>query len=159
VLCLNLLLASRAAHAETPTASRTFEDILKNIPQQDFLKLRGAKKDEGAMELSKTLMAKELNKEGTFALKVDKVETWPFPQGGVTGWRIWIDADKERMGSVTVDMNCFVYVREDPSGTAAKLKKGQKITVTGRVSRCDFTAMNGPVLHVDIQSASIAVSK
>jgi hypothetical protein len=118
------------------------------------LKLRGPKKEEGAQELSKALIAKELNKDATFEIKVAKVETWAFPQAE-SGWRILVDKERVRMGSTAIDTDLIVYVRQDLADAANKLKKGQKIQVTGRVSRCDLTAKDSPILHIDVQAASI----
>jgi hypothetical protein len=149
-----LLLAMSPLQSQAPAGVRTYEDILKAIPQSDFLKLRGSKKEEGAAELSKPLIANELNKDATFAVKVDKVETWAFPQA-VTGWRILVDKEKVRMGSTAIDTDLIVYVRQDLADVVNKVKKGQKIQVTGRVSRCDLTAKDSPILHIDVQAASI----
>jgi ribosomal protein L23 len=118
------------------------------------LKLRGAKKEEGAQELSKPLIAKELNKDATFEVKVAKVETWAFPQAE-SGWRILVDKEKVRMGSTAIDTDLIVYVRQDLKDVVDKVKKGQKIQVTGRLSRCDLTAKDSPILHIDVQAASI----
>lgn len=152
VLCITLV--GQAILAQAIGTPRSYEDLLKQLPQQDLLKLRGVHKEEAAMEFSKKLTASEVGKEGLFQVKISKIENWPFPQEGITGWRVTADDDKVRVGSLPVDVSLFVYIRQDPTATASKLKRGQTILVTGKLSRCDMTAKDGPKLNMDLQSSS-----
>jgi len=58
---------------------REFKEFIADFAKSDLLKLRGNQKTETALELSKTLAAKELNKTGVFKLKVAKVEPRIYP--------------------------------------------------------------------------------
>jgi hypothetical protein len=152
---LSICTPVNAQSKEAPAGARTYEDILKVIPQQDFLKLRGNRKAESAMELSKVLIQNEVDKESTFAIKIAKVEPWPFPAEGITGTRIIAEDEKIRMGSVTITTTVFVYVRATPTDATAKLRRGQKIMVTGKLSRCDVTAVESPILNIDIHTDTV----
>jgi hypothetical protein len=58
---------------------REFKEFIADFAKSDLLKLRGNQKTETALELSKTLAAKELNKTGIFKLKVAKLEPRIYP--------------------------------------------------------------------------------
>jgi len=58
---------------------REFKEFIADFAKSDLLKLRGNQKTEIALELSKTLAAKELNKTGVFKLKVAKVGSRIYP--------------------------------------------------------------------------------
>jgi hypothetical protein len=148
------LSACQPAMAQPEPAYREYADILKAVPQQDFLKLRGSHKEETAMELSKVLSA-ELQKIDTYRLKVDKVETWPFAQEGITGWRIHGNDEKVKVGSLSIAVEVFVYVRTDPTGLMPKMKRGQTVLATGTVTRCDIMAKDSPVLTVDVNATGV----
>src|SRR5215213_4071238 len=104
VCCLCLVLAANVSvFAQTENSPRDFAELLKPIPQQDFLKLRGNKKVETAMAMSKTLVTNESQKPNTFKLKVTKVETHLFPEQNITGWLISSDCEQRvKVGSVSI---------------------------------------------------------
>jgi hypothetical protein len=155
---LALIATSRPIMAQTAPVARDYADILKQFPQQDFLKLRGAHKAETAMAMSRALFP-EVGKEGTYRIKGGKVDRHDFPQEGVTGWRILGTDDKVKMGSLTIPVVFHVYVREDPSGMLSKFKRGQTLLVSGTLSRCDITVGDSPALNIDMQASSVSVAK
>lgn len=71
ILCLFMALPLSAQSLNDKP--REFKEFVADIAKSDLLKLRGNQKTETALELSKTLAAKELNKTGVFKLKVAKV--------------------------------------------------------------------------------------
>jgi len=147
---LLLLTVTPARAADAAGGVREFKDMLKDFPSKDILKLSGGKKEEVAMEMSKQLTLKEHGKEGTYKGKIGSIEVWPFPERGITGWRIALQ-DTFKRGGDTILVWAWVHVHTDPDGVMPKLKVGKEITVTGKVNRADLSITpSGPRLNVDL---------
>lgn len=140
-------------------AVREFKDLLKHIPSKDFLKLRGNTKTETAMTMSKDITAKELRQESTFRMEAGKVEAWPFPQEGISGWRIRCQDEKVKEGSLVITVSAWAYVRQDPEGIIPKIKIGKDVIVTGKISRADITVTGNPALNIDLDVSSLKAIK
>jgi hypothetical protein len=52
-------------------------------------------------------------------------------------------------------VSVFAYIMEDPTGTMSKLKRGQVLLATGELTRCDITAVDEPVLNLDVRASSV----
>jgi hypothetical protein len=141
-----------------PAGTRSYEDILKAIPQQDFLKLRGNGKAEAALQLSQVLIQNNVEKDATFAIKIAKVDPWQFARENITGTRITAEEEKIRMGSVTITTNVFIHIVAPPTDAVSKLKRGQKIVATGKVTRCDLTVFENPILTIDVNTDSVTLA-
>jgi hypothetical protein len=162
ILILSLLLTlplSAQAPAGGAGTPREFKDLLKHIPSKDFLKLRGNTKAETAMAMSKDITAKELRQDSTFRMEAGKVEAWPFPQEGITGWRIRCQDEKVKQGSLIITVSAWAYVRLDPDGIIPKIKIGKDVVVTGKISRADLTATDKPTLNIDLDASSLKLEK
>lgn len=147
---LLLLSITEARAQKAPAGVREFKDMLKDIPSKDILKLSGGKKEEVAMEMSKQLTLKEHGKEGTYKGKITSIEVWPFPERGITGWRIALQ-DTFKRGGDTILVWAWVHIHTDPNGVMPKLKVGKEIVVTGKVNRADLSLTpTGPRLNVDL---------
>lgn len=148
LLFLTAAAATRAADA--PGGVREFKDMLKDIPSKEILKLSGTKKLEVAKEISQQLTLKEHGKDGTYKGKVTSIEVWPFPERGITGWRLALQ-DTFKRGGDTILVWAWVHVYTDPEGVMPKLKEGKEITVTGKINRSDISITDaGPRLNVDL---------
>ncbi|MDI1313796.1 hypothetical protein, partial [Prosthecobacter sp.] len=117
-----LLLSVTEARAQKAGAGgvREFKDMLKDFPSKDLLKLSGGKKEEVAMEMSKQLTLKEHGKDGTYRGKIGSIEVWPFPERGITGWRIALQ-DTFKRGGDTILVWAWVHIHTDPDGVMPKL--------------------------------------
>ena len=145
-------------HAQAESAAREYAEILKPIPPKDFLKLRGNGKEAAAMEMSKTLAINEVTKTGTYKVKVTKVEAHPFPDKGVTGWKVTSDSEhKVKIGSMNIPVYLFVYIAEDPAGVMPKLKRGDTVLATGEMSSCALNVIpqGGPMLNLTLWLANV----
>lgn len=85
-LCLALPLSAQSLNDKP----REFKEFITDFAKSDLLKLRGNQKTETALELSKTLAAKELNKTGVFKLEVAKVEPRIYPRPEGASELIWV---------------------------------------------------------------------
>lgn len=79
LLIVSLFMALPLSAQSLSDKPLEFKEFIADFAKSDLLKLRGNQKTETAMELSKTLAAKELNKTGVFKLKVAKVEPRIYP--------------------------------------------------------------------------------
>lgn len=140
-------------------APREFKDLLKNIPSKDFLKLRGNTKTETAAAMSKDITTRELNKESTFVIEVGKVDSWPFANENITGWRVHCQDERVKQGSLYITVSAWAYIRADPDGVLKNIRPGKKITVTGTLTRADITAVQEPVLNIDMRVSSLKEGK
>lgn len=158
LVCLFSALSEGVAE-NSPATVRKFKDMLKAIPSKDFGQLYGSKKVEASMAMSKLIAAKEVNKEGTFRGTVTGIESWPFPQQGVTGWRLAVEDVLDQRG-VTITVWAWVLVQTDPNGVMPKIKVGKEIIVTGKVTRAEFIASAAtPRLNVDLSVPAMSVQK
>lgn len=132
-----------------PAGVRTFKDMLKDIPSKDLLKLWGNKKVETAMAMSQQINAHELGKLGTYRGKVSRIDSYPYPEKNVVGWRLGVE-DNFKRGGDTFIVFAWVMVHTDPSGMISKIRVGDEITVTGKVNRAELTAIDAPRLNVDL---------
>ncbi len=161
-LLIASLLMTLHLSAQAPAgagAVREFKDLLKHIPSKDFLKLRGNTKAETAMAMSKDITTRELEKESTFRVKVGKVEAWPFPNKGITGWRLAVQDEKVKEGSLNIIVSAWIYVHTDPDGLIPKIRPGKEVTVSGKILRADITAVDVPKLNVDLVVPVLKVAK
>ena len=153
----HLLLQAQTANQATP---REIEDVLKNIPPKDLLKLRGNTRKEASHQISSKLLDAEVNKESTFKLKVDQITPWNFPQqGNVKGWRGHSTDARIRSGGVTIETNIYLYIKQDPKNLLDKIRPGAELIVTGKVSRCDIVVPGKTLLNMDIQVSDFAEAK
>jgi len=161
ILILSLFLTPILS-AQAPAgagAPREFKDLLKHIPSKDFLKLRGNTKTEAAAAMSKDITTRELNKESTFVIEVGKVDSWPFANENITGWRVHCQDERVKQGSLYITVSAWAYIRTDPDGVLKNIRPGKKITVTGTLTRADITAVEEPVLNIDLRVSSIKAGK
>lgn len=160
--CLHLSAQAPKPKTETkPSKPREFGDIIKSIPKSDLSNLRGNKKADAVMEISKKLTAAEAGKEGTFRVKVDRVEPWLFQTDNVSGWRIDCANESFKESGVTIGLVAYVYFRQDPDKKIEKIRPGREVVVSGTVSRAGMTTNpNGnPQLNVDIQATGLGEGK
>lgn len=161
ILIVSLLLTLHLP-AQAPAgagAPREFKDLLKHIPSKDFLKLRGNTKTEAAAAMSKDITTRELNKESTFVIEVGKVDSWPFANENITGWRVHCQDERVKQGSLYITVSAWAYIRTDPDGVLKNIRPGKKITVSGTLTRADITAVEEPVLNIDLRVSSIKAGK
>jgi len=161
ILILSLLLTLNLS-AQAPAAAgapREFKDLLKHMPSKDFLKLRGNSKTETAAAMSKDITSRELNKESTFVIEVGKMDSWPFANENITGWRVHCQDERVKQGSLYITVSAWAYIRTDPDGVLKNIRPGKKITVSGTLTRADITAVAEPVLNIDLRVSSIKSAK
>lgn len=132
--------------------------MLKAVPSKDLLKLRGNDKLQSAMTISQQITAREVGKEGIYHGKVTRIEPWPFPQLGITGWRLAIE-DQIKQGSTTMGVFAWVLVHKDPNGVIPKLRVGKDITVSGKISRTELSLPDQPRLNVDLTVLEMTMQK
>ena len=154
-----LMLASHASAQAPAGGTREFKDLLKSFPSKAFLKLRGNTKLETAAAMSKDITVKEVNKESTFKIKVGKVDSWPFANENITGWRVHCMDEKVKQGSLNITVSAWAYVRADPDGVLKNIRPGKEIIVSGILTRADLTAVAEPVLNIDMRVSSLKAGK
>ena len=105
---------------------REFKEFIEGFAKSDLLKLRGNQKTETAMELSKVLAARELNKTGVFRITVAKVEPRVFPAQKEPGWRVLHAKENLKDGSLSFEVALWAYVRQDPGKVLEKIAQKKK---------------------------------
>lgn len=150
ILTLLALLQGAVLAQSLDDKPREFKEFIEGFAKSDLLKLRGNQKTETAMELSKVLAARELNKTGVFRITVAKVEPRVFPAQKEPGWRVLHAKENLKDGSLSFEVALWAYVRQDPGKVLEKIRPGKDIVVTGKLSRADFSATPRLILHLDI---------
>jgi len=161
VSCLALLVgpdisAQAVKEASTPKPKeastpkpREIQDMLNVVPKSDLLKLRGKTLPDATIEIGQKIMAAEVNKVGTFRITFETVS--PEINNAEKGWVVTCRQKPVKSGGVSIDIACYVHIREDPEKLLEKMRGGHDLIVTGNVTEAKLgIGSNAPLLNVVI---------
>lgn len=133
-------------------------DALKGIPRDVLGDLRpGSRKlVDAAAKASQVVATNIENKTVTMKFTVSGIEKFQRPDAPtINRYRVRSNPDTEREGGTTFYVNVMVVPDVSDDEKVAKLKKGDKVTFTGRVSNGEITAAGSVVLHIDLMDAKL----
>jgi hypothetical protein len=150
-------LTVQISSAQNATPEITdLDQTLAEVPRDLLLAVRsGARKEPSATQATDILRNKVEGRTATLKFKVDKVEKYQRKNEKVDRYRI--KAEDLRLRESVTNLKGYLWVHLDPSQNpkVSTIKKGNEISVTGKVSLATITANNNPELHIDLSDAKI----
>lgn len=134
---------------------RNSKQIVDGIPRATWQAMAssGARAPEAMKQANDHLRAEVHRKTATFKIKVEAINPAP---GGQRGTQVKVANDTLRESGTSMTVHLWVYIPDEDKDSLAKLKKGSEATVTGTLSRVDFTtANNGVHLNLDLEKAKV----
>lgn len=143
-----LILAEAAADPARP-AFTSLDDIQRLIPAGTPLQ-KPTKDNAAAFAAANSALSKGIGGLTQIKARVESVKPDDY------GWRVRVPDTRIRSGSKTVISRTFLYFRKADGGPLATLKKGDEVTVTGKITRADFTWDDGIVFNLDLRECAAA---
>jgi hypothetical protein len=148
--------AVRAEDAPKPdaTAITKVEQTVAQVPHPLFIALRGGpKQNDAATQITNLLRTNVEGRTATLKIKVDRVETYRNKNEQADRYRI--KTEDGRLQEVGTNLHVLIWVHFDPSENAkvSTKKKGDELTVTGKITTASATGQNNPTLHLDLDEA------
>ncbi|MDZ4287882.1 MAG: hypothetical protein U0984_07980 [Prosthecobacter sp.] len=134
------------------------EEAFKGIPRDVMQDLRpGSRKMEDAVVKASQIVAKNVEtKMATLKFTVANIEKFNRDDApGVTRYRVHGMLEKIRAGGAYFNLNLMAVPDVSEDDKIAKLKTGDKVTFTGKVSNGEITARTTAELHIDLMDAKI----
>lgn len=150
-----------AARAQNSAAAdfKSAKQIIELVPRQQLMQFRTSSLMEGARaSANKILDAKVKGKRATLRVKVSEWKAWEGP-GGELGIKFRMDTQEQTVNQngVSIGVRFYVFLPADQEQALARVPKGQEISVTGTLTRADFTANanEGLKLNLDLLDTKI----
>ncbi len=134
------------------------KDALAGIPREVMQGLRyGSRDGDSAAAKATAQTRKNLEgKEGSFKMTVQAVEQFQRKDSpDVTRTRLRQSNESVREGGVTFDVYLVAIVDESEKAKLAKIQRGSRITVTGKISNAEIMVKKNTELHIDVMDAKI----
>ena len=154
------LLMEGGVRAQVPKAPdgafSSLEQIVETVPRDVILAVRsGAKKEAAATSATDVLRAKVEGQSATLKFKVDKIQKERRKDEQVD--RYAIKAEDERLRSSVTAFKGFLWVHIVPADSAkvSSLKKGDELTVSGKIAVARISSQTTPQLNVDVVDATV----
>ena len=152
VLSLSFGLAKEGAVAfKEPLAvlEGLSRDVLKD------LRSGSSKMREAAGEASKKAAESE-GKQAEFKIVIGNVDPFQAAEAPtVTRYKIGGRVETERVSGITFSVHILAVLAIDQHPKVAKLKKGDKITITGRIGNAEVLARTQAELHLDVKDVKL----
>ncbi|MES2595356.1 MAG: hypothetical protein V4662_08475 [Verrucomicrobiota bacterium] len=124
-------------------------DVLKD------LRAGSNKMMDAAGEASKKAAESE-GKQATFKIVIGNMDPFQAAEAPtVTRYKIGGRVEMERVGGVTISVHVLAVLAIDQHPKVEKLKKGDKITITGRIGNAEVLGRTSAELHLDVKEVKI----
>ncbi len=156
VVCLALSL--NCAPAEEPVVA--FKEpiaVLDGLSREVFKDLRAgsSKMMTAAGEASKKAAESE-GKQATFKMVIGNLDPFQAAEApDVTRYKIGGRVEMVRASGVNISVHILAVLAIDQHPKVEKLKKGDKITFTGRIGNAEVLARSNAELHLDVKEVKI----
>ena len=158
VLFLRVAPAQLPASA-TPASAASFKSlkgvdgIFALVPASLNLRTGGAWNIVAIDQANEAVGTQAINQQAKIRLRVEEFE--PYKDNGFA-YRIKMPDGQINVHGAYVSYRIWVYFKGDQVGALAKVRKGDKISVSGKVSRCDLKMYDGkPFLTVDLADTKV----
>lgn len=161
ILFLSTLLSATAGlllAAELGGEITDPEQVLTGIPRDVFQDLRlGSRQIEDAAAKATAQVRKNTeNKVATLKLTVREVEKYQRKEApDVTRLRVRAVPDRVRESGATLDVMISAVTDVSENSKMAKIDKGSKITITGKINNAEILARKAVELRIDLMDAKL----
>jgi|GEM_PF-6768262 tRNA(Ile2) C34 agmatinyltransferase TiaS len=155
-VCLAFSLNCWSAE-ERPVAFQEPTDVLKGLSRDILKDLRAGsnKMREAAGEASKKAAESE-GKQATFKIVVGNVDPFQAAEApDVTRYKIGGRVEMARVSGVNLSVHVLAVLAIDQHPKVEKLKKGDKITITGKIGNAEVLARTNAELHLDVKEVKL----
>jgi ribosomal protein S25 len=156
VVCL--AFSSNAwSEEEKPVAFKEPISVLDGLSKDVIKDLRPGsnKMREAAGEASKKAAESE-GKQATFKMIIGNVDPFQAAEAPeVTRYKIGGRVEMVRLSGVNLSVHVLAVLAIDQHPKVAKLKKGDKITITGRIGNAEVLGRTNAELHLDVKEVKL----
>jgi hypothetical protein len=148
------LMINIMALAEERTLTE-FKQLFTGIPRETMQDLRpGSRKMAEAAAAANAAVRQAWDKRtATLRMTVEYVEPFQFKaEPNVTRVRLRCDGDTVREDGVNLKLFLVAVPALSENAKLAKIKKGSKITFTGKITNVEIAARKVPELHMDVSN-------
>jgi len=148
---LTLMPAQEAATIKAPleVLNGLSRDVLKD------LRSGSSKMSAAAGEASKKAAESE-GKTASFKITIGNIDPFQAAEApGVTRYKIGGRVELERLSGVAINVHILAVLAIDQHPKVAKLKKGDKILITGRIGNAEVLARSNAELHLDVKEVQL----
>ena len=149
-------LATTAFSQDSKDAPVTaLEQTLKVLPREVLGGLRTSKRDAAALEGTGLLQEKVQGRTATLKLKMERVEKDPSRDDKLDRFRIKAEDTRANEGGVPFVIHLWVHCAATESEKIKALRKGQTVTVTGKITLASITVHNPNKIQIDLSEATL----
>ncbi len=142
---------------EVPVAIKEPISVLESLSREVLKDLRAgsSKMREAAGEASKKAAESE-GKQAAFKIVIGNVDPFQAAEApDVTRYKIGGRVEMVRVSGVTLSVHVLAVLAIDQHPKVEKLKKGDKITITGRIGNAEVLARTNAELHLDVKDVKL----
>lgn len=156
VVCL--AISMNCAAAEEPVVA--FKEpiaVLDGLSREVFKDLRaGSSKMMAAAGEASKKAAESEGKQATFKMVIGNLDPFQAAEApDVTRYKIGGRVEMVRASGVNISVHILAVLAIDQHPKVEKLKKGNKITFTGRIGNAEVLARSNAELHLDVKEVKI----
>lgn len=164
-MCGVMVWMPGAAQAEEEKPGLTqltdLEQALDLIPREALVEMRGSKRDAGLEMAGEALQTNLTGKDAVLKIKVERYEKMPKRKADedakdpVVRYRLLADQERLKHGVTQFTSNVWINVDPDEAKKVPELRRGETVTVTGKVEMVKVAAGNPFRLLVTIGEARL----
>jgi hypothetical protein len=149
------------AQVPAPVAFTDPAAVLAGVPREVFRDLRPGsdKMMEAAGQASKKAAESE-GKQATFKITIGTVDPFQAAEAPtVTRYKIISRVESIRVSGASLNVHILAVLSVEEHSKVAKLKRGDKITITGRIGNAEVLGRTNAELHLDIKDVKLPAVK
>lgn len=155
-VCLALSLSCLSGQ-EAAVAIKEPLAVLEGLSREVLKDLRPGsnKMREASGEASKKAAESE-GKQATFKIVIGNVDPFQAAEAPtVTRYKIGARVETERVSGIPISVHILAVLDIEQHPKVAKLKKGDKITITGRIGNAEVLGRTQAELHLDVKDVKL----
>lgn len=157
-LAATLGLPVAAQDAAKGPEIKSLDELIELIPKEATRDVnKKSKQEEAVRAISEALRKGALHKVAVFDLVLDFWQPWS--ERGEAAYRLKPLIEERTEYGTRFRVGMWIYADRESGPVIEKLKRGDKFTVTGQLTKADFTVGEGPRLHIDIERPAIVTVK
>lgn len=131
--------------------------VLEGLSRDVIKDLRpGSSKMMAAAGEASKKAAESEGKQATFKITIGNVDPFQAAEApDVTRYKIGGRVEMVRVSGVNLSVHVLAVLAIDQHPKVAKLKKGDKITITGRIGNAEVLARTNAELHLDVKEVQL----
>jgi len=148
-------------HTEEPAKPtgaeiKDLKETVADVPHDLLVALlSNTGKQAAASKTTDLLRSKVEGRMATLKFKIDKIEKEHRATGEPDGYRIKAEDGHVRAGATAFKVYLWIHFSLTENAKLDALRKGNDLTVTGKITVASATAQGVPELHIDLSDATV----